>query len=187
MNAPSRSKAWIRHLLGCGLGAWAALSAAGCSTLPTAPSDDPLAAAVTAAPPGSATTPPGGAATGTPAAAVPAAAQVEFRPLGGRPERRTVPLDRELYLQDVMQQTNAFRAFGRSKAELIRKTPTGNSHKMTVSFDRSRRKVDAQTDYHVRPGDILIVTEEPSDLMNNFLRGIGGPIGNQAARQNISG
>lgn len=113
--------------------------------------------------------------------------QIEFRADGGRPERKAMPLQGEMHVQDVMQKSGGFRRFGRAQIELARKTPTGNAHKMKVSYDRSSLKVDPQTDYQVKPGDLLIITEDPTNIFTDMLEGAGVPIGNPAVKHMISG
>lgn len=113
--------------------------------------------------------------------------QIEFRADGGRPERKAMPLQGEMHVQDVMQKSGGFRRFGRAQIELARKTPTGNAHKMRVSYDRSSLKVDPQTDYQVKPGDLLIITEDPTNIFTDMLEGAGVPLGNPAVKHVISG
>jgi len=150
----------------------------GCHTLPMPGAANPLAAVTQAT-----ATPASPSGPGQESDMV----QVEFHSEGAKPERRMVKLQGEMHVQNVMEQANGFRRFSRAKIELVRRTPAGNAHKMDVTYDRSTHKIDPQTDYHARPGDRVIVTEDSSNVLTDMLKGVGVPLNSPATKYLISG
>lgn len=171
IQRPARRWVW------CGATVVAALLSAGCHALPKSTAD-PLADANSAPATQNASAAP---------APEPAMVLVEFHSEGSKPERGVVTLKGDMYVQDVLQHANAFRKFSRAKIELIRRTPAGHAHKMDVSYDRKASKVDPQTDYHVQPGDKVIVTQDPSNVVTDMLQGIGLPMNGPAMSYFTSG
>lgn len=97
-------------------------------------------------------------------------AVVEYRSSNGATKSVAVPVDGDdFHVQQLMDKTGAFRKFSRSEVELQRKTPQGRQTKMSVSYDRGNRRIEPQCDYQVLPGDVLVVTEDPTNLLDDML------------------
>lgn len=185
MNTSRTINSGLRHVATSGLLLGVVLLGAGCSSL-TKNTQSPLAAgAAEAAARGNVE---GLVKSDSPVPAQPpGTVMVEFYSEAAKPQRGVVTLKGDMYVQDVLKTANGFRHFSRAKIELIRRTPAGNAHKMEVSYDRKAGKVDPQTDFHVQPGDRLIVTEDTSSTMTDMLKGLGIPVGNPAMNHLISG
>ena len=78
-------------------------------------------------------------------------------------------------MQQVLVRSGALQKFGCMDIELVRKLPNGADHRMTVDFDRGSRRVEAGTDYQVRPDDRLVVREDPSTILDDMLENALGP------------
>jgi hypothetical protein len=110
------------------------------------------------------------------AASDPAApnATVEFHAASGAPQPVKVLLEGEsFHVQQALEKSGAWKKYSRMNVELARKTPQGRWTKMAVSCDRSKRKVDPQCDYQIWPGDVLIVKEDPTTIVDDMLARVG--------------
>lgn len=115
---------------------------------------------------------------------------VQFQTEGGKPQSKPVPLEGDVFVQDALKQTGAFRKYRRMTIDLVRITPQGKPHKMIISFDRGKHWVEPQCNYQVRPGDTLIITEDKSNIVDDMLNAVGGPFSRKppnAGRLAVSG
>ena len=97
-------------------------------------------------------------------------AMVEYRTANGDTKSVTVPVaGDEFHVQQLMDKANAWRKFSRVEVELRRQTPQGRQTKMAVSYDRGKKRVDPQCDYQVQAGDVLVVTEDPSNVIDDMM------------------
>jgi hypothetical protein len=102
------------------------------------------------------------------------AASVEFHPTGGKPLAVKVAIEGDsLHAQQALDKSAAWNKYGRMNVELARKTPQGRWTKMAVSCDRNARKVEPQCDYQIQPGDVLIVKEDPTTIVDDMLDRVG--------------
>jgi len=117
---------------------------------------------------------------GQPPAAQPALPNhcvVVLRDTDAASKRVNITLEKETHVQDLLTRSGALKRFRRMDIQLIRTTPTGAKHKMGVEFDRSTRKVEMQSDYFVQPGDVLVVTEDASTIIDDMLQRKAGSKG----------
>lgn len=110
---------------------------------------------------------------------------VELRQENGKPQRVAIPLSQECHVQDLLEKSGALKKFRRMDLMLARPTPAGNTARMSVGFDRKARKVEPQNDYCVQPGDLLIVTEDTSTILDDMFNRKEGSMGKKVARQVI--
>lgn len=147
-----------------------ALCCSGC-TLVSVPLGDPLAE----------TRP---EAAETPDAQPAATFTVELRPASEQAERVEVPLEDVTYLQDALVKTGAMKEFRRRRIELYRPVgPDGRYLKIDIPFDRSKHRIPHEYDYAVRPGDRIVVIEDTSNVLDDMLSSVAGPLGNLAPFQ----
>lgn len=106
-------------------------------------------------------------------APVPNACQVIIKDANGKATRSTVPLDKQYHIQDLLVKSGALKQFQRIELELLRTTPTGTKQRMNVEYDRSKRAVEMQYDYYIMPGDVLVVTEDPSTIVDDMIKKSG--------------
>ena len=100
---------------------------------------------------------------------IPNQAVVVIRKGEEKSERIVVNLEQETHIHDLLAKTRASDRFRRVDLQLIRTAPNGQKHRMGVAFDRGQRKVKPESDYFVRPGDVLIVTEDPTTFIDDLL------------------
>lgn len=107
---------------------------------------------------------------------------IDVRAAGKSPQVGTVDIGEDATVQQVLDKSRVMKKFTRMKLELYRKLPSGDWHKMVVEYDRSSKKVDAMHDYHVRPGDRLVVMEDTSDIFDDMMNSTLGPLGSMGRR-----
>jgi len=103
----------------------------------------------------------------------PNACQVIIKDANGKTTRSTLPLDKQYHIQDLLVQSGALKQFQRIELELLRTTPNGTKQRMNVEYDRSKRAVEMQYDYFIMPGDVLLVTEDPSTIVDDMIKNSG--------------
>lgn len=119
---------------------------------------------------------PASAATGAPA---PQADKytVEIRPASGKPEALPQPLTDHVCVQEALEQSGATKKFKRFEVELYRPLSGDRWHRMVLEYDRSNRRVPAENDYALQPGDRLIVNEDTSDIFDDVAQQVLAPLG----------
>lgn len=103
----------------------------------------------------------------------PNACQVIIKDANGKTTRSTLPLDKQYHIQDLLVQSGALKQFQRIELELLRTTPSGTKQRMNVEYDRAKRAVEMQYDYFIMPGDVLVVTEDPSTIVDDMIKKSG--------------
>ena len=104
---------------------------------------------------------------------------VQYHPSEGRPEKIDIPWEEGVCLQDALVRAEALKRFRRANIELYRKPPDQELYcKMEVHYDRGKRAIPPLYNYAVHPGDRLIVTEDPSDALDDMLETLKSPFGN---------
>lgn len=99
---------------------------------------------------------------------------VEYRSGSGKPQAVKVPVSGEDFrVQQALDKSGAWKKFNRIDLALTRQTPQGRMTKMAVSHDKGKRTVDPQCDYQVLPGDTLVVTEDPTTVLDEMLNRVG--------------
>jgi hypothetical protein len=73
-----------------------------------------------------------------------------------------------LCAHDALQQAKAVKKFNRITVELVRPLPSGNWHRMPIEYDRTIRRVPAECDYAILPGDRIIVTEDTGNMITDM-------------------
>lgn len=105
-----------------------------------------------------------------PAAAAPAGKYiVEFRDADGRGNATEFNIEGPLNAHDALQTAKATKKFSRITVELVRPLPNGTWHRLPIEYDRSIRRVPAECDYAILPGDRLIVTEDTGNILTDML------------------
>lgn len=105
---------------------------------------------------------------------------VEVKAASGKTKVGHLDLQPDATVQSVLEKTGAHRKYARSIIEVQRKLPSGEWHKMPVEYDSGLKKVDPLHDYHVQPGDRVIVTEDPSNGLDDLMKdqkGLGSIFG----------
>lgn len=94
---------------------------------------------------------------------------IEYRDSSGKGSSSDFTLAGPINIHEALQQAGAIKKFNRIKIELVRPLPAGGWHRMPIEYDRSIRRVPAECDYAVLPGDRLIVTEDTSNIFSDML------------------
>lgn len=93
---------------------------------------------------------------------------VEFRDANGKSSSSEFNVTGPLCAHDALQQAKATKKFNRITVELVRPLPSGNWHRMPIEYDRSIRRVPAECDYAILPGDRIIVTEDTGNMFSDM-------------------
>lgn len=96
---------------------------------------------------------------------------VEFRDANGTMEGSTqLDVGSETVVSELLHRSGAFRRYNRVVAHLDRELPNGGQrHQMDIHVDKTKRRPEPHEDYHVRPGDKLVVIEDPRNLLDDML------------------
>jgi NADH:ubiquinone oxidoreductase subunit D len=100
---------------------------------------------------------------------------VELRADRAEKERVEVTFTGVPYVQQALEKSGATDRFDRMDVKIIRKT-NGQIQKMRSSYDHVRKQVPIEWDYALYPGDIIIVTEDPSGMFDDMVESALGPI-----------
>jgi hypothetical protein len=103
---------------------------------------------------------------------------VEIRPEKGKPQAVEKALSDQIHVQQALEQTGAAKKFHRANVEVYRPLPNGGGwHKMSLEFDRDNHRVPPEFDYAVLPGDRIVVTEDPTNVMDDVMERVLTPLG----------
>jgi hypothetical protein len=102
---------------------------------------------------------------------------VEIRPETGKPKAVEKQLTEPIHVQTAMEQTGALKKFDRSMISIYRQLPNGGVHKMDLEFDREQKRIAPEYDYAILPGDRIIVTEDPRNMMDDVMERALKPLG----------
>jgi hypothetical protein len=95
---------------------------------------------------------------------------VEFQSAAGKNTVKTIPVQTDSTVEQVLERSGGKKFFGRMNIELVRKLPNGTWHKMGVEYSRGSRRVEAAHDYHVQAGDRLLIKEDPSTFLDDIIQ-----------------
>ena len=109
--------------------------------------------------------------------APPANFTVEVRPAKGEPIAKEQPLAGPLTVQEALEHTKANKKYRKFKLELHRPLPDGRVHSMVLQYDRKAKHVDPEFDYAILPGDRVIVLEDTTTMLDEFLDAVSAPLG----------
>ena len=115
---------------------------------------------------------------GPPADGPPAAKYiVEIRPESGKSKSVEKPLTDQVHVQTAIEQTGAVKKFDRALISVYRPLPSGGWHKMDLEFDHQNHRVPPEYDYAILPGDRIVVTEDPRNLLDDIMERTLKPMG----------
>jgi hypothetical protein len=102
---------------------------------------------------------------------------IEVRPEKGKPQAVEKSLTEPVHVQTAMEQTGALKKFNRSTITIYRQLPSGSLHKMDLEFDRENKRIPPEYDYAILPGDRIVVTEDPRNVMDDVMERALKPLG----------
>ena len=102
---------------------------------------------------------------------------VEARSAEGKPVAKEQPLAGPITVQEAIEKTRVDKQFRRFTLDLMRPLPDGRMHRMALEYDRSNKRVPPEFDYTILAGDRLIVTEDPSTVIDDILNKVTEPLG----------
>lgn len=110
---------------------------------------------------------------------------VEFQDADGTPKGSSEwDVGEETIVSEILRRSGTFRRYNRVMVDLHRKLPNGQRHRMEITVDKVKQRPEPHEDYHVRPGDKLIVTHDPRNILDDMLnQASGGLIGRGAPRR----
>jgi hypothetical protein len=107
----------------------------------------------------------------------PGQCSVELKAAGGATKVGHLDLAPDATVQSVLEKTKANSKYSRATVELYRKLPSGEWHKMPVEYDSGAKKVDPLHDYHVQPGDRVVVSEDTTSGLEDLFTEQKGTFG----------
>ena len=102
---------------------------------------------------------------------------VEIRPEESKPQAIEREITEQLHVQAALEQAGVARKWARMEIEMYRLLPSGGWHKMAIDFDRETHRVPPEFDYAVLPGDRIIVTQDSTNIVDDFVNRALAPIG----------
>ena len=108
---------------------------------------------------------------------------VQVESYAGKARRLQVPITDGMTVQDIVKAVQVRKLFARINIELQR--PVANSHKplkMPVTVDGFGKRVNSAYNYAIRPGDRLVISEDPSNTFDDMLDGVLSPLGISSSR-----
>jgi len=122
-----------------------------------------------------------------PQASVPAEAAetcvVQVQSYAGKSRRLEIPITDGMTVQDIVKVVQVRKLFSRLTIELER--PVANSHKplkMPVTVEGFGKRVNPAYNYALRPGDRLVIREDPTNTFDDMLDGALSPFGISSSR-----
>ncbi|MBM3998414.1 MAG: hypothetical protein FJ297_02535 [Planctomycetes bacterium] len=107
---------------------------------------------------------------------------VELHGGGKNPKILEMPLGESTHVQDAVVHSGALRKFRRVHASVVRATPEGRRHKMDCEFDVSSRRIKAEYDYALMPGDYVIIRKDDTTMFDDMFHSFTGPMQRMASR-----
>jgi len=86
-----------------------------------------------------------------------------------KPEALERALTGTLHVQEALEQTGSFKKFRRCEIAIVRRLPNGSGHRIPVEYDRPAGRVNPEFDYAMLAGDRLIVTEDPTTVIDDMI------------------
>jgi hypothetical protein len=101
---------------------------------------------------------------------------LEVRAAGEKPEVGQVTLREAMHVQDVLEQTKLVERFSRMDLHVLR-VQGDQRQKMESKYRHEHGHVDLLYDYLLYPGDHLVVVEDTSNIIDDMLGSVSGPLG----------
>ena len=103
---------------------------------------------------------------------------VELHRLNGLAGRVRVPVKPGMVVQNVLEESGAFDQFSRMTIKLKRRVDGRQGYlPLTAVYDHGRKTVRPESNYAIRPGDFLIVTEDTTTSTDEMVQQLLGPLG----------
>ena len=103
---------------------------------------------------------------------------VELHRLNGLAGRVRVPVKPGMVVQNVLEESGAFDQFSRMTIKLKRRVDGRQGYlPLTAVYDHGRKTVRPESNYAIRPGDFLIVTEDTTTSTDEMVQQMLGPLG----------
>jgi hypothetical protein len=103
---------------------------------------------------------------------------VQLRPMEGGQEMVSVKMEGDESVESVLIKSKATTRFHRMKVSLFRPGRHGPmaNEPLRVEFDSAARRVPAQYDYALQPGDKLLVVEMKGSAFEDLMSSVLGPL-----------
>ncbi len=100
---------------------------------------------------------------------------MEVRPSNRRSEVRQIALTESMHIQEALEQAELTRRFKRMDLHVMR-VAGDQRHKLDSKYSHKNGIVNPLYDYSLRPGDHLVVIEDPRNMFDDMLESVGGPL-----------
>ena len=108
---------------------------------------------------------------------------VEVQSYAGKSRRFEIPITDGMTVQDIVKAVQVRKLFSRITIELQR--PVANSRKplkLPVTVEGFGKRVNPAYNYAIRPGDRLVLSEDPTNTFDDMLDGALSPFGISSSR-----
>lgn len=108
---------------------------------------------------------------------------VEVQSYAGKSRRLEIPITDGMTVQDIVKAVQVRKLFSRITIELQR--PVANSRKplkLPVTVEGFGKRVNPAYNYAIRPGDRLVLSEDPTNTFDDMLDGALSPFGISSSR-----
>ena len=103
---------------------------------------------------------------------------VELYRVNGLAGRVRVPVKPGMVVQNVLEDSGALDRFSRMSIKLKRRVDGQQGYlPLTAVYDHGRKTVRPESNYAIRPGDFLIVTEDPTTSTDEMVQQLLNPLG----------
>ena len=103
---------------------------------------------------------------------------VELHRVSGLAGRVRVPVKPGMVVQNVLEDSGALDRFSRMTIKLKRRVDGRQGYlPLTAVYDHGRKTVRPESNYAIRPGDFLIVTEDVTTSTDEMVQQLLGPLG----------
>ena len=103
---------------------------------------------------------------------------VELHRINGLAGRVRVPVKPGMAVQNVLEDSGALDRFSRMTIKLKRRVDGRQGYlPLTAVYDHGRKTVRPESNYAIRPGDFLIVTEDVTTSTDEMVQQLLGPLG----------
>ena len=112
--------------------------------------------------------------------AVPASqtVMVELHRQNGFVGRVRVPVKPGMLVQDLLEGSGAIDRFSRMTVKLKRRVDGSQGYlPITAVYDHGRNAVRPESNYAIRPGDFLVITEDTATSTDDMVQQLFGPLG----------
>ena len=107
---------------------------------------------------------------------------VEIRPENKPKETLRTPWKENVRIQHVLEQSGAVERFSNMEVFVNRPIPNHyGRHNLSVTYEPETKHVSPETDFALFPGDHVVITQDTTSQLDEFVKSMIGPLGRKFA------